>query len=90
MYRTVSNDFTDDEIQNFDYDMVIFFSPTGVKALKKNFPDFVQGDIKLAAFGPATAKEVEVQGLHLDLMAPNKDYPSMTGALKAFLEKNEK
>ncbi len=90
MYRTVSNDFTDDEIQNFDYDMVIFFSPTGVKALKKNFPDFVQGDIKLAAFGPATAKEVEVQGLHLDLMAPNKDYPSMTGALKAFLEKNKK
>ncbi len=90
MYRTVSNDFTDDEIQNFDYDMVIFFSPTGVKALKKNFPNFVQGDIKLAAFGPATAKEVEVQGLHLDLMAPNKDYPSMTGALKAFLEKNEK
>ncbi|MBP7098223.1 MAG: uroporphyrinogen-III synthase [Prevotella sp.] len=90
MYRTVSNDFTDDEIQNFDYDMVIFFSPTGVKALKKNFPDFVQGDIKLAAFGPATAKEVEAQGLHLDLMAPNKDYPSMTGALKAFLEKNKK
>ena len=90
MYRTVSNDFTDDEIQNFDYDIVIFFSPTGVKALKKNFPDFVQGDIKLAAFGPATAKEVEVQGLHLDLMAPNKDYPSMTGALKAFLEKNKK
>ena len=90
MYRTVSNDFTDDEIQNFDYDMVIFFSPTGVKALKKNFPNFVQGDIKLAAFGPATAKEVEAQGLHLDLMAPNKDYPSMTGALKAFLEKNKK
>ena len=40
--------------------------------------------------GPATAKEVEAQGLNLDLMAPNKDYPSMTGALKAFLEKNKK
>lgn len=90
MYRTVSNDFTEEEKQNFDYDMMIFFSPTGVKALKKNFPEFVQGDIKIAAFGPATAKEVEAQGLRLDLMAPNKDYPSMTGALKAFLEKNKK
>ena len=83
-------DFTEEEKQNFDYDMMIFFSPTGVKALKKNFPEFVQGDIKIAAFGPATAKEVEAQGLRLDLMAPNKDYPSMTGALKAFLEKNKK
>lgn len=90
MYRTVSNDFTDEEKQNFDYDMMLFFSPTGVKALKQNFPNFDQGDIKIAAFGPATAKEVEAQGLRLDLMAPNKDYPSMTGALKAFLEKNKK
>jgi uroporphyrinogen-III synthase len=90
MYRTVSNDFTEDEKQNFDYDMMIFFSPTGVKALKKNFPDFVQGDMKIAAFGPATAKEVEAQGLRLDLMAPNKEFPSMTGALRDFLEKNKK
>ncbi|MBQ7461619.1 MAG: uroporphyrinogen-III synthase, partial [Bacteroidaceae bacterium] len=42
MYRTVSNDFSKDE--PFDYDMLIFFSPSGVKALMKNFPDFRQGD----------------------------------------------
>ena len=86
MYSTVSNDFSAAEKAAFDYDMMVFFSPTGVKALKKNFPDFEQGDIKIAAFGPATAKEVEAQGLHIDLVAPSKEYPSMTAALKAYLE----
>lgn len=90
MYRTVSHDFSTEEKESFDYDMLIFFSPTGVRALKKNFPDFVQDNIKIAAFGPATAKEVEAQGLRLDLEAPCKEYPSMTGALRAFLKKNNK
>ena len=90
MYRTVSNGLTEEEVKNFDYDMLVFFSPTGVKALKENIPDFVQGDIKIAAFGPATAKEVEAQGLRLDLQAPSKEYPSMTGALRAFLEEEKK
>ena len=88
MYRTVSNEFSKDE--SLDYDMLVFFSPTGVKALKENIPNFEQGDIKIAAFGPATAKEVEAQGLRLDLQAPSKEYPSMTGALRAFLEKEKK
>ena len=90
MHRTVSNGSTEEEVKNFDYDMLVFFSPTGVKALKENIPDFVQGDIKIAAFGPATAKEVEAQGLRLDLQAPSKEYPSMTGALRAFLEEEKK
>ena len=89
MYRTVSNDFSEDEKKSFDYDMLVFFSPTGVKALKKNFPDFKQGDIKIAAFGPATAKEVEAQGMRIDLMAPSQEHPSMTAALKDYLEKNK-
>lgn len=70
--------------------MLVFFSPTGVSSLKKNLPDFVQGDIKIAAFGPATAKEVINQGLRLDLEAPSDKYPSMTAALRAFLEENTK
>ena len=90
MYRTVSNGLTEEEVKNFDYDMLVFFSPTGVKALKENIPGFEQGDIKIAAFGPATAREVEAQGLKLDLQAPSKEYPSMTGALRAYLEKQKK
>jgi uroporphyrinogen-III synthase len=86
MYRTVSNDFTKEEIDGFDYDMLIFSSPTGVNAFKDNFQDFKQGDIKIGAFGPATAKEVVNLGYRLDIEAPSKEYPSMTSALKAFLK----
>lgn len=89
MYRTVSNDFTEEELKNFDYDMLIFFSPTGVKALKKNFPGFKQGDIKIAAFGPATAKTVEEEGFRLDLQAPSEKHPSMTSALQEYLKNNK-
>ena len=89
MYRTVSNDFTEEEIKSFDYDMMVFFSPTGVKALKKNFPNFEQGNIAVGAFGPATAKTVEEEGLRLDLEAPTKQFTSMTGALKDYLERHK-
>ncbi len=89
MYRTVSNDFTEEEKTAFDYDMLIFSSPTGMKALKKNFPDFEQGNIRIGAFGPATAKEVVAEGFRLDLEAPSKEYPSMTSALQAYLKKNK-
>ena len=87
MYRTVSNDFSEEEKAALDYDMLIFSSPTGVKALGENFPDFKQNDIKIGTFGPATAKEVKAQGLRLDLEAPSKEYPSMTSALRAYLKK---
>ena len=84
MYRTVSNDFAPDE--PFDYDMLIFFSPVGVAALQKNFPDFKQGDIAIGCFGPATAKAARDAGLRLDVEAPTPAAPSMTGALEMFLK----
>jgi uroporphyrinogen-III synthase len=89
MYRTVSNDFTADEVKNFDYDMLIFFSPSGIESLTKNFPDFKQGDIAIATFGPSTAKAVKDAGLRLDLEAPTAKCPSMTAALQDFLQKKQ-
>ena len=89
MYKTVSNDFTEEEIKTFDYDMLIFFSPSGIESLTKNFPDFQQGNIAIATFGPATAKAVHDAGLRLDLEAPTEKYPSMTGALQHYLLVNE-
>lgn len=86
MYRTVSNDFAEGEA--FDYDMVIFFSPSGVQALQKNFPKFEQGKTIFATFGPATAKSVQDAGFRLDLAAPTKEAPSMTAALDNFLKEN--
>jgi len=89
MYRTVSNDFTEEEVKNFDYDMLIFFSPSGIESLTKNFPDFHQGDIAIATFGPATAKAAKDAGLRLDIEAPSEKYPSMTGALQHYLLENQ-
>ena len=83
MYRTVSNDFGPNEA--FDYDMLIFFSPAGIQALKKNFPDFEQKDIAIGSFGPTTAKAVKDAGLRLDLEAPTVEAPSMPAALDKFI-----
>ena len=85
IYRTVSNDFTPEEVKDFDYDMLVFFSPSGVDSLIKNFPDFDQEKVAIATFGPATAKAVKDAGLRLDLEAPSAKYPSMTGALLHYL-----
>ncbi len=85
MYRTVSNDFTPEEVKTFDYDMLVFFSPSGIESLTKNFPNFNQGEITIATFGPTTAKAAKDAGLRVDLEAPTEKYPSMTGALNHYL-----
>ena len=85
MYRTVSNDFAADE--PFDYDMLIFFSPSGISSLLKNFPDYKQGDTAIGTFGPTTAKAAKDAGLRVDLEAPTPEYPSITAALSAYLTK---
>ena len=89
MYRTVPNDFVGDE--PFDYDMLVFFSPSGVQSLLHTFPKFDQGKMAIASFGPTTAKAIRDAGLRLDLEAPTPKYPSITGALNAYIaEVNKK
>ena len=84
LYKTISSRFSN--FKDFDYDILVFYSPAGIKSLKENFPDFVQGEIKIAAFGPTTACAVEHEGLRLDINAPNPKAPSMTMALDNFLK----
>jgi uroporphyrinogen-III synthase len=88
MYCTVSNDFGPDEV--FDYDMLVFFSPSGIASLKKNFPDFEQGERCIACFGATTAKAVRDAGLRLDVEAPTATAPSMPAALDLFIKENHK
>ncbi|MBQ8099014.1 MAG: uroporphyrinogen-III synthase [Bacteroidaceae bacterium] len=88
MYRTVSTML--DKKKGFDYDMIIFFTPSGVKSLTENFPDFQQGDIRFGCFGESTAKAIEERGFRLDLKAPSAEAPSMTGALELYLERINK
>ncbi len=88
LYRTISTNFSNQN--DFDYDILVFYSPSGIKSLKENFPDFVQGDIKIAAFGPTTACAVANEGLRLDIDAPNPKAPSMTMALDEYLKEYNK
>lgn len=88
MYRTVSNEFPQD--QAFDYDMIVLFTPAGVESLLKSFPDFKQGDTRLACFGPATKKAMEDAGLRCDLSAPTPEAKSMTAAIELYLENEKK
>ena len=85
MYRTVSNNFTEEE--SFDYDLLLFFSPSGISSLLKNFPQFNQNEIRIGCFGPTTAKAALEAGLRLDIEAPTPEAPSMTAALELFLQK---
>ena len=87
MYRTVSNDFTPEE--SFDYDMLVFFSPQGIESLLKNFPDFKQDDIRIAAFGANTCKSVTEAGLRLDIEAPTEKARSMAEAIDLYLSSSK-
>lgn len=88
MYKTVSNDFEPNE--EFNYDMLLFFSPIGIGSLLKNFPNFVQGDIHIGCFGATTAQAAHDAGLRLDIEAPLPGVPSMTMALENFLKESNK
>jgi len=88
IYKTVASNLSRVEINN--YDMLIFFSPSGVKSLFKNFPDFKQNSTLIAAFGPTTTKAVKDSGLTLNIKAPSKTAPSMTMAIEQYIQKENK
>jgi uroporphyrinogen-III synthase len=88
IYRTVSSDLSD--LKDVNYDILVFYSPSGIKSLIKNFPEFQQNEIKIASFGPTTAEAVKEAGLRLDIEAPNPKAPSMTMALEQFIKQNNK
>ena len=83
MYKTVSSDLSDVKIK--DYDMLVFFSPQGIKSLFKNFEDFKQGDKKIGVFGEGTRQAAEEAGLRVDVMAPTKETPSMAMAIEKYI-----
>lgn len=84
MYNTVSSDLS--HLADVYYDILVFFSPSGIKSLMENFPDFEQNDTKIAAFGTSTHRAVKEAGLRLDIKAPTPKAPSMTMALEAFIK----
>lgn len=87
-YRTVMSDLSD--LADVYYDVLAFFSPTGIKSLFKNFPDFEQNNTRIAVFGSTTQKEALEHGLRVDIMAPAPEAPSMTMALDKYIAKANK
>jgi uroporphyrinogen-III synthase len=84
MYRTISNDIKD-ILEKNTYDVICFFTPSGVKSLLDNFPNFKQNGTAIGAFGNNTAKAVEEAGLSLTIQAPSPQAPSMVTALDKYL-----
>ncbi|AEH01126.1 uroporphyrinogen-III synthase [Lacinutrix sp. 5H-3-7-4] len=82
-YKTVISDLSD--LENVTYDILVFFSPSGIESLFHNFPDFKQNDTRIAVFGNTTIKAVEAKGLRVDIAAPTPETPSMTMALKKYI-----
>ena len=83
-YRTVVSDLSD--LRDVFYDILVFFSPSGIKSLFENFPDFEQKDTRIAVFGNTTAKAAEENGLKINIMAPTAENPSMTMALENYIK----
>jgi uroporphyrinogen-III synthase len=86
LYRTVASDLSD--LKDIFYDMLVFFTPTGIESLFKNFPDFKQNDTLIAVFGPTTAKTAKEHNLRIDINVPQPGIPSMPAAIEAYI-KNE-
>ncbi len=84
LYKTVVSDLSD--LENVFYDVLVFFSPSGIDSLFKNFPSFKQNDTRIAVFGNSTIKAVEDRGLRVDIAAPTPETPSMTMALEKYIK----
>ncbi len=88
LFKTVMSDLSD--LSDVFYDILVFFSPSGIDSLYYNFPDFKQNDTRIAVFGNSTLKAVEDKGLRVDISAPCPETPSMTVALERYIKEANK
>tara|TARA_B100001173_G_scaffold269998_1_gene247192 strand:- start:1538 stop:2284 length:747 start_codon:yes stop_codon:yes gene_type:complete len=87
-YKTLISDLS--KFKNVYYDVLVFFSPSGIESLMTNFPDFKQNDTRIAVYGKTTVKAAENAGLRIDIRAPSPKVPSMSKALDIYIEKVNK
>lgn len=83
--RTINSDLS--SLKLGKYQMMVFYSPSDVRSLKENFPDFKQGKMLIATYGPNTAKAVRDEGMEIAIEAPSPEYPSISDALGIYLAK---
>jgi len=87
-YKTVISDLSD--LSDVLYDVLVFFSPSGIESLLKNFPEFKQNNTRIAVFGNSTIKAATDAGLRIDIKAPTPETPSMTMALQKYISTENK
>lgn len=87
-YKTKVSDLS--HLETVFYDVVVFFSPSGIKSLFENFPDFEQKDTRIAVFGNSTIRAAKKKGLNVNIEAPTPETPSMTMALEKYIKENNK
>jgi len=87
-YKTVISDLSD--LRDVYYDILVFFSPSGIESLLKNFPDFEQNDTRIAVFGNSTVNAATEASLRIDIQAPTPETPSMTMALQKYISNANK
>ncbi|GAA0872498.1 uroporphyrinogen-III synthase [Gangjinia marincola] len=88
LYKTVVSDLSN--LRDVFYDILVFFSPSGIQSLFENFPDFEQKETRIAVFGNTTVKAAEEHGLKVNIHAPTPDTPSMTMALEKYIKEANK
>ena len=84
LFKTMVSDLSD--LKDVYYDVLVFFSPSGIKSLFENFPDFKQNETRIAAFGNTTIKAAEDAGLRVDIAATTDNTTSMTTALEDYIK----
>ena len=87
-FKTVISDLSD--LADVYYDILVFFSPSGIESLFHNFPHFKQNNTRIAVFGNTTIKAVKEKGLRVDIAAPTPETPSMTMALQKYINEMNK
>lgn len=88
IYQTIPSDLSD--LRNIKYDMIVFFSPIGIKSLFHNYPDFIQDDRRIGGFGQVTWDSIADAGLRLDIVAPSPAAASMAQAIENYLKESNK
>ena len=87
LFKTVISDLSD--LRDVYYDILVFFSPSGIDSLFKNFPDFKQNKTKIAVYGKTTHDAASRSKLRVDISAPSEDFPSMSMAIEKYIQANK-
>ncbi len=84
MYKSVPKDLSKFDMNKFD--MIVLFSPIGVRSLLESYPDFKENcKTIVAAFGTSTHAALNNAEIKITVAAPTKNAPSMATAIENFI-----